>query len=195
MELTIKPCTGAAIAPYLADLARLRIEVFRDFPYLYEGTMAYEEGYLKGYAAAADHLVVLALDGDNVVGASTAMPLLAHGDDVAAPLAAAGYDPATIFYFGESVLAPAYRGRGVGHAFFDERERFGRARGFLRAAFCAVERPNDHPLRPPAYAPLDAFWQRRGYVRHPDVRTSFTWQDIDEAAPSAKPMVFWTKAL
>ena len=195
MTVEIRPCAGAAIAPYLADIARLRMEVFRDYPYLYEGTLAYEEAYLRAYAAADDHLVVLALGDGKVIGASTAMPLVAHGDEVVPPFVGVGIDPASVFYFGESVLAAPFRGRGLGHAFFAERERFGRTHGFALAAFCAVERPPNHPLRPPAYAPLDPFWQRRGYVRRADLRTAFTWQDVGEPAPSAKPMVFWTKAL
>ena len=34
---------GRAIAPHIGDLARLRTEVFRAFPYLYEGSPGYEE--------------------------------------------------------------------------------------------------------------------------------------------------------
>ena len=34
---TFKRVTGSDIAPHVEDLARLRIEVFREFPYLYDG--------------------------------------------------------------------------------------------------------------------------------------------------------------
>ena len=34
--------TGDAVAGALDDLARLRIAVFRDWPYLYDGDVAYE---------------------------------------------------------------------------------------------------------------------------------------------------------
>ncbi|WP_394701474.1 GNAT family N-acetyltransferase [uncultured Roseibium sp.] len=79
------------------------------------------------------------------------------------PFEEAGLDPAEVFYFAESVLDPDYRGRGIGHRFFDEREAHARSLGCSTAAFCAVIRPDDHPMRPEDYSPLDPFWTKRGY--------------------------------
>jgi GNAT superfamily N-acetyltransferase len=191
----IEAVRGAAIRPHLADLAALRIEVFREFPYLYEGTVAYEEGYLAGYAASPDSLVVLARDGDVIVGAATAMPLTLHGDDVAPTLRVGGYDPAAVYYFGESVLRASHRGRGLGHVFLDQREAAARRLGYRVAAFCALERPVDHPRRPAGYRPLDGLWQRHGFVRRPDLVATFTWKDLDEPQERPKPMVCWIKEL
>ena len=191
----VEAVTGAAVGPYLAALAALRIEVFREWPYLYDGDVAYEERYLAPYATTADALVAIAWAGDALVGAATALPLRAHSDEVVPPLVGAGYDPATVYYFGESVLRRDLRGRGLGHRFFDEREAFARARGYRTAAFCAVERPADHPRRPAGYVPHDRFWGKRGFVRRPDIVGRFAWKDLDDAGETAKPMVFWTKEL
>jgi GNAT superfamily N-acetyltransferase len=194
-EPRVEAVTGAAVGEYLAALAVLRIEVFREWPYLYDGDVAYEERYLAPYATTADALVAIAWAGDELVGAATALPLAAHSDEVVPPLVAAGYDPATVYYFGESVLRRDFRGRGLGHRFFDEREAFARARGYRTAAFCAVDRPADHPRRPADYVALDRFWGKRGFVRRPDIVGRFAWKDVDADAETAKPMVFWTKAL
>ena len=190
MSLVVERVEGAAIERHLPALAELRIAVFREYPYLYAGSLEYERGYLAHYAASPDAVVVLARDGERVVGAATAMPLLVHSDDVVPPLRAAGYDPARVFYFGESVLDAAYRGRGIGHTFFVEREAHARAHGFTTAAFCAVERP-DHRLD----RPVHALWAKHGFVRRPDITTTFSWRDLDDAEESAKLMVFWTKEL
>ncbi len=195
IEPRVEAVTGAAVGEYLAALAVLRIEVFREWPYLYDGDVAYEEKYLAPYATTADALVAIAWAGDELVGAATALPLAAHSDEVVPPLVGAGYDPATVYYFGESVLRRDFRGRGLGHRFFDEREAFARARGYRTAAFCAVDRPADHPRRPADYVPLDRFWGKRGFVRRPDIVARFAWKDLDADAETAKPMVFWTKAL
>src|SRR5690606_40200105 len=65
-----------------------------------------------------------------------------------------------------SVLLPAYRGRQLGHRFFDERETHARSLGgFEATVFPVVERSPDDPRRPPFGRSHESFWQRRGYVR------------------------------
>jgi GNAT superfamily N-acetyltransferase len=192
--LSTTPTFGDEVTTSLPAVAALRIAVFREYPYLYDGTLAYEEEYLAGYAASPQSLVVIARDGETVVGAATAMPL-ALNEEAAVPLVAAGYDPESVYYFGESVLLPAYRGRGIGHQFFDHREAAARRFGFSLAAFCAVVRPDDHPARPAGYAPHDGFWTKRGFTRRPELVAQFSWRDVGEIEETAKPLVFWTKAL
>lgn len=194
-ELRIERFEGAAIAPHLQALARLRIEVFREYPYLYEGSLEYEQRYLESYAACARSVVVLARAGAEVVGASTALPLTAHGEELAPVFAQARIDPERVFYLGESVLQAAYRGQGVGHAFFDQREAAAREQGFGLCAFCAVERAPDHPARPADYVPHDAFWRKRGYRREPALATQFSWRDLGDVLATDKRMVFWLKEL
>jgi GNAT superfamily N-acetyltransferase len=193
--LTVERVVGAAIVPYLNDLAALRIQVFREFPYLYEGSLDYEARYLQSYASSERSLVVIAREGANIVGASTAMPATEHDEDVASTFRSANIDPEQVYYFGESVLRAEYRGRGIGHTFFDQREARARELGFAIASFCAVERPAVHPRKPHDYVPHDAFWTKRGYIKRPELRTEFAWRDLDEARESPKPMVFWTKQL
>jgi GNAT superfamily N-acetyltransferase len=193
--LRIETIAGAAIAEHTSALAALRIAVFREFPYLYAGTLAYEARYLASYAASDASTVVIARDGDRVVGASTAMPLALHSEEVVPPFVAAGYAPADVYYYGESVLDPAYRGRGIGAAFFAHREDRARALGYRIATFCAVERPLDHPRRPPAYAPPGALWIRCGFAKRHDLTTTFAWRDHDDAVETPKPMTFWIKEL
>ncbi|WP_375741524.1 GNAT family N-acetyltransferase [Pseudomonas boanensis] len=187
---------GPAIAPHIGNLARLRLTVFREFPYLYNGTLEYEAEYLATYAESPESLFVLALDGERVVGASTGLPLVDETEEFLQPFREQGWDPSRIFYFGESVLLPEYRGTGLGVRFFAEREAYARRLGrFEHCAFCAVERPLDHPRRPLDYQPLNEFWQRRGYRHYPQLRTEYHWRDLDEAQESAKPMSFWLKEL
>lgn len=195
-SLHFQRLSGAAINTWLPELARLRIQVFREFPYLYDGSVAYEEKYLKTYVDAPDSVMVLVQDGERVVGASSGLPLKAETPNVIKPFLAHGYDPRRIFYYGESVLLPEYRGRGLGKRFFAEREVHVRGLGgFEIACFCAVQRSTDHPRRPAGYMPLDVLWNRQGFIRHPELHTTFSWRDLDEDQESPKPMVFWLKQL
>lgn len=193
MTERIQSVRGPEALPWLDALARLRIRVFRDWPYLYDGSLDYERHYLEQYARCAHSVVVLALNDRDVVGCSTGLPLADADPAFQQPFAAAGFDLSTIFYFGESVLDAALRGRGIGHQFFDEREAYARALGFRWTSFCAVQRPIEHVLRPASYRSLDGFWQRRGYSPRPDLKALFWWKDIDQNVETEKPMQFWLR--
>lgn len=197
-DLTIKVITGSdpAFDDYIPQLAQLRIEVFREFPYLYDGTLAYEQEYLATYQACPDSVVVLAQEGDQVVGASTGLPMAAETDEWQQPFKAAGIDVARLFYCGESVLRRSHRGRGIYRRFFQEREAHAKRVGaFELVGFFAVDRPQDHPRRPAGYQPLDPIWERFGYTRRGDLVAHYSWKDIDDEDETAKPLVFWLKPL
>ena len=193
--MRVETLKGAALEQALEDVARLRITVFAEWPYLYDGDLAYEARYLQSYRDAPDTILVGAYDGEHLVGSSTGTPLRDHADDFAAAFHTSGIDLSQVFYCAESVLLPAYRGQGVGHKFFDLRETHARGLGFSKCCFCAVMRPPDHPARPAGYRPLDGFWRARGYTPLPGVIAHFNWRDLGEGEQTPKPLQFWIKDL
>ncbi len=194
--IAVRRLAGADITPWLDQVARLRAAVFRDWPYLYEGDPAYEREYLQAYANSADSVVVLAFDGDAVVGASTGLPLADDSAEFQEPFLGAGLPVSGVYYFGESVLLPGFRGRGLGHRFFDERESHALSLGrFQHTAFCAVDRDPADPRRPPGYRGNEAFWKKRGYLRQPGLTVRLAWREIGEEKPSEKPLTFWLRPL
>jgi GNAT superfamily N-acetyltransferase len=193
---TFRHVTGAAIAPHVPDLAQLRIEVFREFPYLYDGDEDYERKYLQTYVNSPRSLAVLVHDGATLIGASTGLPMADETPEFQRAFVEHGYDIAKIFYCGESVLRKAYRGRGIYKHLFGAREQHAASLpGMELCAFCGVQRAPDHARRPADFVPLNAIWQRFGYGERPELQTEYVWKDIDEAEPSAKTMRFWTKAI
>ena len=194
--LDVRPYTGTQIAPHLDAVADLRITVFRDWPYLYAGDQDYERQYLATYAQSPESLFVLAFDGDRVVGASTGVPLADETPAVQKPFLEQSIKPDDVFYFGESVLLTDYRGYGLGHRFFDERERYARHLGrFAMTAFCAVERDIDDPRRAGGARTNDLFWTKRGYRRQDDMVCWLDWQEVGCETPNAHPLRFWLRAL
>lgn len=184
------------IEEVIQELAHLRITVFRAFPYLYEGSFEYEKEYLKTYINSSKSFLFSVYDGDKMVGATTCIPLLDETPDVQEPFIKAGMNLDKIFYFGESILLPEYRGLGIGHRFFDEREAHAASFGTYSATcFCGVVRPENHPLRPTDYKPLDEFWTKRGYKKQPQLQSQFDWLDIGEQESTTKPMIYWSKVL
>ena len=195
MSIRYELLRGVAIRTQLSALAALRLSVFRDWPYLYAGTLDYEREYLETYVRCADGLAVLAWDGGDCVGATTALPLDHAQAEMREPFLQAGIATADILYFGESVVQQRYRGQGIGLRFFAEREAHARVLGLRRCAFCAVDRPATHPLKPAGYLPNDAFWQRRGYERHSDLVCTFDWRDLDQPESTPHTLTYWLKAL
>ena len=196
MSVSIITLPGSEAQAYLGDVARLRITVFREYPYLYEGNKTYERKYLRGYLESAESVLVLAKDGDKVVGASTGIPLSCEPVSLQMPFLEKGFDARRIYYFGESVLLPDYRGQGIGVRFFEERENWALALPQVTtAAFCGVVRPDHHPLRPSGYKPLDDFWTNRGYALAEGMLGKLSWKEINETEETEKPMQFWIKKL
>jgi hypothetical protein len=193
-SLSYREIRGPEIAPWLDDLGRLRITVFREYPYLYDGDLHYEREYLKVYTDSPRSLVVLLESGGELVGATTCLPMEDEDAEFQAPFVQVGIDVKSVCYFGESIILAPFRGRGSGHEFFRRRERHARdLGGFRYTAFCAVDRPDDHPAQPTDYRPLHDFWNRMGYLRRPELRCEYRWKEIGEEVESPKSLTFWLK--
>ena len=195
MTLTIETLKAGELATALGALAELRITVFRDFSYLYDGTLDYERNYLKRFSEAEGAVIVVARDESRIIGAATGAPMTEVEPEFSAPFLAHGFDIKNLFYCAESVLLSEYRGQGIGHAFFDHRENHARSLGTSRSCFCAVIRPDDHPQKPAGYSPLDPFWRKRGYAPIEGVQARFAWKDVGDTEETKKPLQFWQREL
>ena len=186
--------TGAAMAPLLPALSRLRIAVFRAWPYLYAGDARQEEAYLGSFLRGPDAAIVVARDpAGAAVGCATCVPALQAADPVRHALLRGGLDLSRTCYLGESVLLAEHRGAGIGVGFFAEREAHAARRGLSTTAFCAVVRNANDPRRPAAYRPLDGFWERRGYHARRDISLVIDWQEVDDDRETPHSLSFWVK--
>ena len=194
-HLQVRILQGDALEAALDDIARLRIAVFRDWPYLYDGTLAYERGYLATYRDTPGALLVAAFDGDTLIGASTSTRMEDHAEAFAAPFQSTQIALTDILYGAESVVLPPYRGLGLGHRFFELREAHARSLGRAYVAFASVKRPDAHPLRPDTFRTNDAFWTSQGYAPLPGVVAEFGWKDLGDREETIKPLQFWMRRL
>ncbi|MEM1084557.1 MAG: GNAT family N-acetyltransferase [Verrucomicrobiota bacterium] len=196
MSIEVQTLTGGEASRSLAELARLRIEVFREYPYVYDGDETSEELYLSSYLKAKGSVMVLVWNDGEVVGVSTGLPLTDADEAFRQPFEDAGEELGKWFYFGESVLRKDFRGRGLGHRFFDERESHAMKLGFHKLAFCSVLRPEDHPLKPVGHRPHDLFWGKRGFIKQPALRAKLAWPQVGSGGEEVEnELVFWTRCL
>jgi GNAT superfamily N-acetyltransferase len=194
-EIDVRVLRGPDLEATLDGVAQLRITVFRDWPYLYDGSLDYERQYLDTYRDNPGALLVGAFHNGQLIGASTSTPMEDHAPEFSAPFRDLGLQPESILYGAESVLLRPYRGLGLGHRFIDLREDHARGLGRTHVAFCSVIRPDDHPARPAAARTNDAFWRGRGYEALPGVVARFSWKDLGDSAETEKPLQFWMRKL
>jgi GNAT superfamily N-acetyltransferase len=195
MEISEQLLTGTAIAGILDEVAMLRLEIFQEYPYLYQGRREDELTYLGTYAESPDACVILAYHEQAVVGAVAGMPLIHEDAQMRDAFAGTTFPHNEVYYVGELLFRPAYRNCGLGQKLLDRLESRIRSLGRYRHLTCAtVERPDDHPLRPRDYTPITRFLARTGFVRLSGVTTHFIWRETDSVKRD-HPMQFWIKEL
>ena len=184
---------GKEIYPYIQDLARLRISIFREYPYLYDGNDTYEAKYLSKFSEVEDTYVVLIFDNDKVIGAFTGIPIRFEDETIVKHIPQDKVNDT--YYLSEILLDKNYRGKGIGAQLLHQLEdKIISLKKYKRFYFASVIRPEDHPEKPKEYRSLDTMWLSNGYQP-----TSFTctlsWKEISEEVETEKTLALWEKEI
>ena len=144
MAITEHILTGSAVEDCLNDIASLRIEIFREFPYLYDGHREDELNYLKLYSIP-ESFVIIINDGEKVVGAATGMPLRHEVTKLVEPFCGTSYPVEDVYYVGELLFYPEHRNHGMGMQVVRMVEEQVRSFSIYQYLTCVtVSRPVDH---------------------------------------------------
>jgi GNAT superfamily N-acetyltransferase len=200
MMLDISVYFGSEITPFLEDVAKLRIQLFREFPYLYEGTSSIEEEYLRGFSSDPKSMLVVARSGKELASVSTAWPFTADANILKLAkqrFGEVGIRVEDVYYYGEILVKEKFRGRGITRKSYELHEAAAKDYGYSIASIATVVRSVDDPRRPLNYIDTDALWGKLGFsktniiVKHPWPTIQVDGTSTDEL----NPMVFWTKQL
>ena len=192
---------GSGIVEILEDVARLRIELFRDFPYLYDGNLEYERNYLAGLSENEESFVVAAYQDDEAVGAATALPLSSNAeilDGVQDRFSRAGIRPEDCYYYSEILVRPSHRRRGISKEFYRQREETALRLGYSAACFSALKIEEIASPRPPDYFDPSDMWQRMGFHRHGDICVDYHWPTLQADGTTVDMkhrLYFWSHGL
>ena len=149
---------GPDIESYIDKLASLRVDIFREYPYLYKGNTEQERSYLRRYSKSSEAVLITVSHEESLAGAVTAIPLKDEMAELTAPFTETTYPIDKIFYIGELLFYPPYRNKGFGSRLLEKVENYIRSTGNYRYLTAAtVARPDDHPERSEDYCPLVAF--------------------------------------
>lgn len=188
--IEIKQLRLAEIRQNLAELAQLRITIFREYPYLYDGNMTYEAHYLERYARCSEAQVWVLQDQGRVVGAATGLPLWAEDSEFQAPFQDAETNIRAWFYIGEVLLLPAWRGLGYGRRLIHQMLDSIDVERYPKQCLYTVQAPER--LKPAEYRSLRP--ESFGFVQHPSRKAYVSWQCIDETEPSVKTLDVWERS-
>lgn len=195
MVISANLLTGLSVEGCLDDLASLRINIFKEYPYLYDGFPEDELKYLRLYMETPDAFVISVKDSGRMIGAATGVPLCYEHEGLVAPFIGTSYSVDELFYVGEVLFYQECRDRGLGLNLLKQIEEYVRTLGSYRYLTCAtVVRPDNHPLYPENYVKIDKFLTRTGFNILPDVTSNFVWQETDGVMRDHL-MQFWIKEL
>lgn len=174
--------TGHRLKKYINTIASLRMAVFREYPYLYDGSMDSEEAYLKSYASSKNSILVMARDKEETVGVVAGMPLIEMDEVFQSPFEKHNVAIHSIFYLGDMLLLKEYRGRGIGSKIYKMFEDLVRKnKQYQTIAIAEILRDKNDPRQPKNYVSADKFWASLHYAKHPEIVIQIPYKEVDSA--------------
>lgn len=172
----------------------MRIAIFKEFPYLYEGNIESEKEYLDVFFNSQKSLILLVFDGDKVVGCSSVVPLDEESDTIQKPFLDRNIDPKDYLYIGEAMIKKPYRNLGIlGKFFVPAYNNHAKIHGFKHLVFITVNRAHSHPQRPSDYRNLEPIWQHFGYKLMPGMFVKASWLQSDTLKEEENELGVWIK--
>lgn len=187
--------TDEKMREFLPSFTRLRIEIFSDYPYLYDGDEISERKYLEKFNEMENALALGVFDQSELVGEATAYPLIYEHESLSKSFLDHDRSLEDYFCIGEIILKKDYRSQGLGGRLCEKLEAFARSKGFQSLCFFEIDRGPDDPKRPEGYRKLDTYWGGHGYQKHPELNGLVPYKEKGESEESPKKMVFWIKKL
>ncbi|MEK6627422.1 MAG: GNAT family N-acetyltransferase [Bdellovibrionota bacterium] len=185
---------------YLNAIAAFRIKYFREFPYLYEGNLEYEQKYISGFAKNPKALLLIIKSDDEIVGVSTAIPLISDADilgNASKKFTEKKLNPKEFYYYGEVVIKPEHRGQGIASYLMRKQETFAKDLGYKKISLATVVRDKNDPRTPKDYVSTDEVWKAVGFKKE-EIFINYEWPTIlsnNTIKSIDNQMVFWTKEL
>jgi hypothetical protein len=167
-KISYKIIKNKEIESYTKYIASLRLMMFKEFPYLYEGSLEQEEKYLSFYTDFPDGRVVLAKQGGCIAGLLTGMPMISiceHISDFKKTLDEHKRTLNGAYYYGEGLVLPAYRGQGMLTKMFEVLNNEIKIMGYNHAYGITVIRDKNDARRPAHYRDTDTLWDRMGLTK------------------------------
>jgi GNAT superfamily N-acetyltransferase len=188
---------GESIIPYVKDIADLSVRIYKEYPYLYEGTEEEYLPFIEHYTQFNEGIACILFDSAKPIGVAIGMPMNEMREKYKDPFVNARPQESCdeVFYLGEVLLLKAHRGQGLGKKMYLELERKIQENKIMKkVCFCKIDETKRDPLMPNGYKPLDGFWKKLGFHKCEDIRVTVYWCNVNEESESPHEMVYWLKS-
>ncbi|HEV2601175.1 MAG TPA: hypothetical protein VGT41_02655 [Candidatus Babeliales bacterium] len=183
-DYSFKLLTGKELQDIALFMIQQRIEIMRDYPYLYQGDMNEEIIYMQQFISLPHAAAAVAYLHDQPVGFVSGTSFLDYESDMrgsSALFMEHGLDPKDFYYIPEAMIMAEHRRKSLFKSLHHLIELHAQSLGYK--ALCLLSENHDqHPLKPIDYRGPDGAFTRAGYsktdmimVISPDV---FVWPTI-----------------
>lgn len=164
-NLRIESLSGAESKKYFEDFARLRIEIFREYPYLYEGTVENERNYIENYLSNPQSRIFVLFDGDKICGMLTTVPMSGEYQDIIASFEKTGLKSSESFYLGDMILQKEYRNRKLFPIFFNAALEHAKCKGFKTLSLMCIVCKDADWGRPAEFRDVVRLCEKIGFTK------------------------------
>lgn len=198
--VSYKIYSGKEVISLIPIIAQMRIDEFKNYPYLYHGNLEYEKEYLRGFTLNAHSCLIVACEANKIIGLVTALPLKSGAaivKDTEELFTRAGLNSETFFYLGEFIIDKNFRGRGIASQLEKQIITTAKKWQFSNVCLATVERRENDPRKPKNYISTDFIWTKLGYTQT-NLATQYHWPmitDENEIQEQNNTLIFWTKVL
>lgn len=197
---SVRLVTGKELIHLTDFIARQRVECYKGYPYLYDGTIEGQRQELAWYFSIAQVAVVVAYFDQTPVACVSGIPLTPYMDHHFADFAHIcninGIDANKHYHIAEVEVLPEHRGHGLVRSMIEKLESYAKDLGFSCISL-ASESHEHHPLKPKDYRDADSMWQKLGFNKT-DMFIHFSWETTQLQGPSKMQdhaMSYWMKQL
>lgn len=194
MKISFEVLKDAQIRSIEDSFADLRMTIFREYPYLYEGDLATEKQYFELFGDKT--ICMIAKDGPAIVGVIIGTPLQEIFKPLLKPLIEADINVEKMFYLADLLVLKSYRGKRIGHTLYELFEKEVQKTGkFSHILIREIFKSPGDPKKPFDYYSLDLFWDKRGFKKMEGISQQDKWKAIGDEEISLHTMIYQVKKL
>lgn len=190
-DIRVETFRDGQMAPYINEITDICNVIYKEYPYLYERTPEEYKCSFDLYAESNSSIICIAFDGKKVCGIAIGMPMSEYKrEQYQYPFIRRGDNLACIFYIGELGVLPEYRGKGIAKQMYQALEdQVKKEKRYKAIAISQINTSLDHPSLTPALK----FWEKQGFVKHPELTFQVFWKNINSNQETPHGMVYWVK--